>query len=121
MYLLFVFLPLMSSICAGLFGRALGTNGAKLVTVLSILFTFFLSLLLIFEVLFMGSVTYIKLCIWINSELFNIDWGFLFDSLTVIMCGVVTFISFIVHLYSTEYMSHDPHLPRFMSYLSLFT
>jgi NADH:ubiquinone oxidoreductase subunit 5 (subunit L)/multisubunit Na+/H+ antiporter MnhA subunit len=46
---------------------------------------------------------------------------FMFDSLTVSMCVVVTFISFLVHLYSTEYMSHDPHLPRFMSYLSLFT
>lgn len=30
-------------------------------------------------------------------------------------------LPFLVHLYSTEYMSHDPHLPRFMSYLSLFT
>ena len=37
------------------------------------------------------------------------------------MCCVVTFVSSIVHLYSTEYMEHDPHLPRFMSYLSLFT
>lgn len=45
----------------------------------------------------------------------------MFDSLTVVMCCVVTFVSFIVHLYSTEYMAHDPHLPRFMSYLSLFT
>ena len=45
----------------------------------------------------------------------------MFDSLTVFMCVVVTFISFLVHLYSIEYMSHDPHLSRFMSYLSLFT
>jgi proton-translocating NADH-quinone oxidoreductase chain L len=37
------------------------------------------------------------------------------------MLVVVTFISSLVHLYSTEYMGHDPHLPRFMSYLSLFT
>jgi len=58
---------------------------------------------------------------WIDSELLNVDWGFLFDSLTVTMCCIVTFVSSLVHLYSTEYMSHDPHLPRFMSYLSLFT
>ena len=31
----------------------------------------------------------------------------MFDTLTVTMCVVVTFISFLVHLYSTEYMSHD--------------
>lgn len=121
MYLIFLFLPLISSIFAGLFGRYLGPNGSKYVTVSCIFVSFILSLLLIYEVIFMNSITYIKLSVWINSELFNIDWGFLFDSLTVIMCGVVTFISFIVHLYSTEYMSHDPHLPRFMSYLSLFT
>ena len=34
------------------------------------------------------------------------------------MLMVVTFISTLVHLYSTEYMEYDPHLPRFMSYLS---
>merc|ERR1712024_299630 len=45
----------------------------------------------------------------------------MFDSLTVTMCCVVTFVSTLVHLYSVEYMSNDPHLPRFMSYLSLFT
>jgi len=37
------------------------------------------------------------------------------------MLIIVNFISTLVHLYSTEYMEHDPHLPRFMSYLSLFT
>lgn len=26
-----------------------------------------------------------------------------------------------VHIYSIAYMSHDPHLARFMSYLSIFT
>ena len=45
----------------------------------------------------------------------------MFDSLTVVMCFVITFISLLVHLYSTEYMSHDPHIARFVSYLSLFT
>jgi NADH-quinone oxidoreductase subunit L len=37
------------------------------------------------------------------------------------MLFVVIFISFFVHLYSVEYMSHDPSYPRFLSYLSLFT
>lgn len=43
------------------------------------------------------------------------------DSLTYIMLIVVLTVSTLVHLYSTEYMSEDPHLPRFISYLSLFT
>lgn len=37
------------------------------------------------------------------------------------MLVVVLTVSTLVHLYSIEYMSEDPHLPRFMSYLSLFT
>ena len=37
------------------------------------------------------------------------------------MLIVVTGVSSLVHLYSIEYMSGDPHHGRFMSYLSLFT
>lgn len=37
------------------------------------------------------------------------------------MLLIITGISFLVHLYSLGYMSEDPHLSRFVSYLSLFT
>lgn len=47
--------------------------------------------------------------------------GLMFDSVTVLMLILVTTVSAFVHIYSTEYMKGDPHLPRFMSYLSLFT
>jgi len=80
-----------------------------------------LSVFTFYEVALIGCCTYVKLTNWIDSEVLNVDWGFMFDSLTVLMCCVVTFVSSLVHLYSIEYMSHDPHLPRFMSYLSLFT
>jgi NADH-ubiquinone oxidoreductase chain 5 len=78
-------------------------------------------LFIFYEVAFLGCFVYIKLSPWINSDILNIDWGFMFDSLTISMCVIVTFISLLVHLYSMEYMAHDPHLSRFMSYLSLFT
>jgi len=44
-----------------------------------------------------------------------------FDQIVSSMLILVTGISFFVHLFSTSYMDGDPHLPRFMSYLSLFT
>lgn len=121
MYLLLIFLPLLSSLTAGLFGRYIGPKGSSILTVSCLFITFIISVFVFYEVSLCGSCTYIKLLKWIDSGLFNVDWGFLFDSLTSVMCCVVTFVSFLVHLYSTEYMSHDPHLPRFMSYLSLFT
>ena len=121
MYLLFVLMPLFSFLIASSFGRFIGSKGSSIITVFGLFITFLLSLFILFEVAFMNCNVYIKLISWIDSEFFNVDWGFLFDSLTAIMCCVVTFVSFLVHVYSVEYMAHDPHLPRFMSYLSLFT
>lgn len=121
MYLLLVFLSIIGSCLAGLFGRHLGPFGAAYITTSCLFISFLLSLFGFYEVALLSSPVYIKLTTWISSEILSIDWGFMFDSLTVGMCIVVTFISFLVHLYSIEYMSHDPHLPRFMSYLSLFT
>ena len=45
----------------------------------------------------------------------------LIDPLSAVMLVVVTSVSSLVHIYSIGYMSHDPHKPRFMAYLSLFT
>jgi len=105
----------------GFFGRLLGFYGASLLSTSCIFFSFLLSLFAFYEVALNSCFSYIRVASWVSSEVLHVDWGFMFDSLTVVMCCVVTFISCLVHLYSTEYMSHDPHLPRFMSYLSLFT
>jgi len=121
MYLNIVFFPLLGSFSAGLGGRFLGPVGAGFITTFSVICSFFLSLFAFYEVGFSGGPCYIKLLTWFNSEYLSANWGFQFDSLTVIMLIVVTFISSLVHIYSLEYMGHDPHLPRFMSYLSLFT
>jgi proton-translocating NADH-quinone oxidoreductase chain L len=121
MYLTIIFLTLISSLTVGFFGRWLGFNGSAILATSCVILAFFVSTFIFYEVAIIGCNSYIKLASWISSETLNVDWGFMFDSLTAVMCIVVTFISCLVHLYSTEYMSHDPHLPRFMSYLSLFT
>lgn len=121
MYIPLIFLPFTGFCITGLFGRAIGPKGTAVVTTSCLVISFFLSLFAFYEVGFMTSPVYIRLSTWASSDVLLINWGFLFDSLTVIMCTVVTFVSSLVHLYSIEYMSHDPHLPRFMSYLSLFT
>ena len=121
MYLLIIFLPLVGSCFAGLFGRYLGSWGSAIISTNCLFLSLLISFFAFYEVALIGCFVYIKLATWINSEVLHIDWGFMFDTLTVTMCIVVTFVSCLVHLYSTEYMSHDPHLPRFMAYLSLFT
>ena len=51
----------------------------------------------------------------------NLDFNFLFDSLTVFMLLIIITVSLLVHIYSFEYMKGDPFILRFISYLSLFT
>jgi len=121
MYLLLIFFPLLGSISAGLFGRYIGTKGAQIVTTACLGMSTLLSWYAFMEVGVSGNTVYIDLCTWIDSEMLHISWGCLFDSLTVIMLITVTTVSGMVHLYSIGYMGEDPHVPRFMSYLSLFT
>jgi len=121
MYLLIVLLPLLGFCSAAGFGRYLGFRGAGLITTSLVGLSAVLSMIAFYEVGFCGSPCYIKLAPWFESEMFDASWGFLFDSLTVVMLVVITGVSSLVHCYSLSYMSEDPHIPRFMSYLSLFT
>lgn len=121
MYILVLVLPLISATIAGLFGRKIGENGAGFITTCIILLTSCLSWFIWYEVGLCGSVTYINIGTWIEAGLFHINYGLIFDSLSASMLILVTTVSGLVHWYSTEYMRGDPHKPRFMSYLSLFT
>ena len=121
MYLSLIIFPLLGSVCSGFFGRKIGVKGSQLLTCISVLITTVFSIVSFFEVGFNNIVVAIKLSRWIDSESFNILWGFNFDSLTVSMLIPVLIISFLVHIYSIDYMGHDPHNQRFFSYLSLFT
>ena len=120
MYLLFLYLfPLIGSCVAGLFGRYLGFYGSSLIATSCSFLSLLISFIGFFDVNRGNSFHLFELAAY-SFNILN-KWCFMFDSLTVLMCCVVTFISFLVHFYLIEYMSHDPHLPRFMSYLSLFT
>jgi NADH-quinone oxidoreductase subunit L len=55
-----------------------------------------------------------------GSMPFQIDWAYQVDPLSSVMVLVVTFVGFLIHVYSTGYMSHDPGYARYMSYLNLF-
>nr|UKP87853.1 NADH dehydrogenase subunit 5 [Muricella sp. ANT77] len=121
MYLLVILLPLLSAVGSGLGGRYLGRKGAGLLSSVGVLTSSLLSFGLCWEILINGSTVFIELGRWIESDLLITNFGLQFDVVTAVMLIVVTTISGLVHVYSTSYMREDPHLPRFMSYLSLFT
>ena len=121
MYLLIIFIPLLSTIITGFFGKLLTKEGTTRLASSSILITCLISYFIFYEVCYCDCPCYITLSPWIIAGSFKLYWDFVFDSLTVIMLVVVLTISTVVHIYSISYMSHDPHINRFMSYLSLFT
>lgn len=59
---------------------------------------------------------------WVlTSNLLNIEWIQIFDSQTASMQIPILYVSALVQQYSQNYMSTDPHISRFFSYLSIFT
>src|SRR5215471_2308094 len=57
---------------------------------------------------------------WMESGGFRPAVAFYLDSVSLIMILVVTFVGFLIHLYSVEYMHDDQDFPRFFAYMNLF-
>ncbi len=50
----------------------------------------------------------------------DISMGFLLDPLSAVMLFIVTFVGFLIHVYSVGYMAHEEGFQRFFTYLNLF-
>jgi len=120
MLILIILFPFLGFLSGILLGRFNG-KGVCFLTSLGVVLSFFISFYFFFDFIATGVIWKITLFNWVFSESLIVTWNFCFDSLTGTMLIVVTFISSLVHIYSIEYMKTDPHLHRFMSYLSLFT
>jgi len=120
LYLVVPLAPLLGSIVAGLFGRAIGRAGAHWVTILGVLVSFLASCVVFVDVLggntFNGGVY-----TWVTSGETRLEIGFLIDRLTALMMVVVSFVSLMVHVYTIGYMAEDPGYQRFFCYIALFT
>jgi NADH-quinone oxidoreductase subunit L len=114
-------LPLIASIISGFFGKLIGDRNSEIITSLLVTISAILSAVVLYEVIFNQYQDNIILATWINSGTLDVNWSMKIDPLSAVMLVVVTSVSSLVHIYSIGYMSHDPHKPRFMAYLSLFT
>ena len=116
-----IFLPLLGSVLSGFFGKYIGSKSSEIITCLCVSISACLSLFIFYKVIYHDYTNHVIIAKWIESGTLNVNWSIYVDPLSALMLVVVTLISAIVHIYSVGYMSHDPHKPRFMSYLSLFT
>ena len=114
-------LPLIASIISGFFGKFIGDRNSEIVTSLLVSISAVFSILVFYEVMVNQYQDNIIIATWISSGTLDVNWSMKIDPLSAVMLVVVTSVSALVHIYSIGYMSHDPHKPRFMAYLSLFT
>ncbi len=114
-------LPLIASIISGFFGKLIGDRSSEIITSLMVSISAIFSVLVLYEVVVNQYQENIIIATWISSGSLEVNWSMKIDSLSAVMLVVVTSVSALVHIYSIGYMSHDPHKPRFMAYLSLFT
>tara|TARA_B100000575_G_scaffold164890_1_gene131766 strand:+ start:9043 stop:10950 length:1908 start_codon:yes stop_codon:yes gene_type:complete len=115
-----IFLPLLGAI-VGYIGRSATRYFSEITTSFFISLSAVLSIIVFYKGINNDIYGNYKIFEWVSSGAFKANWSINIDPLSSIMLVVVTFISALVHIYSIGYMSHDPHKPRFMSYLSLFT
>ena len=67
-----------------------------------------------------GSYTQV-LWTWIDVGAFHPQIAFYLDALSLVMVVVVTFVSFLIHLYSIGYMDRDKGFGNYFAELNLFT
>jgi NADH-quinone oxidoreductase subunit L len=119
---LLVALPLAGAALLLLGGRRLDRGGPVLATLLS--WGSFVVGAVIF-VAMLGQpaeerAAQVALWDWVPAGQFQLEAGLLVDQLSVTFVLLITFVGSLIHVYSLEYMEHDPDKRRFFAYLNLF-
>jgi len=120
--LIIVLLPLLASVITGVGCRTVSRSFAHGLTISAVGLSFFLSCWILKALVFEGNPGWNQtMYTWGVSGNTSFQIGFLIDRLTALMMVIVTFISWMVHIYTVGYMRDDPGYQRFFSYISLFT
>jgi NADH-quinone oxidoreductase subunit L len=116
-------LPLLGSATNGLFGAKWPNKIVNAVAVGSTGLSFAAALEAVreFRQLSPEQIPWVKQYFsWIAAASFRAGFDLQIDQLTVVMLMVVTGVGWLIHIYSTGYMSHEGGYYRFFSYLNLF-
>ena len=116
-------IPLLGFLVLALFGQKLtgktiGIIGAGTVGIVALL-------TLIAGTEFLRSLPQVKsysvvVWHWINAGNLKADISFSLDALSLVFCFVITFVGFLIHVYSIGFMAKEEGLSRFFAYMNLF-
>ena len=116
-------LPFVGFVTLVLLGSRLSRNGVAVIGVSSVGLSAIVTVLI--GINFVGSPppdhTYVEaFWTWIHVGNLALNIAIHLDALSLIMALVVTVVSFLIHLYSTEFMIKDEGYSRFFAYMNLF-
>jgi NADH-quinone oxidoreductase subunit L len=115
--------PAIGFLINAFFGRRLPKAIVSWVACLALFASFVVSSLIFIEFLKLpGEARVFEKDIfnWIVAGEFSSKIGFRIDSLSIIMCLIVTGVGFLIHVYSAGYMHDDEGFARYFTYLNLF-
>jgi NADH-quinone oxidoreductase subunit L len=118
-----VALPFASATVLALFGSRLSHRAVAFLGAGSIGFAAVVSILISISFLSSpppGNAYTQHLWTWMSTGGFQPEIAFYLDPVSLLMLLVVTFVSFLIHLYSAEYMHDDEGYARFFAYMNLF-
>jgi len=115
--------PFLSFLILALFGYKLSRKAAGIIGAGSVGISAVLTL--ITGTIFIKSLPEINSYIvtlwhWIDAGNLKADISFSLDALSLVFCFVITFVGFLIHVYSIEFMDRDEGFKRFFAYMNLF-
>ncbi|HVY60332.1 MAG TPA: NADH-quinone oxidoreductase subunit L, partial [Planctomycetota bacterium] len=117
-------LPFAGFILNGLAGKRMGKGFTAMVACAGPVASFFCALSIFLHMRRTGAASVdATLYTWIKASDLTVPFRLYVDHLSILMCLVVTGIGSLIHIYSTEYMEHEPRggYARYFAYLNLFT
>ena len=120
--ILIILLPLTGSLLIGFLHRIIKKNITNVIIIFCVGSSCILSCYILWGFLIGHFQTLdITLYVWGESASYKFYMGFLLDKFVALMIWLVSTISFLVHLYSIEYMRHDYSYNKFFCFISFFT
>jgi NADH-quinone oxidoreductase subunit L len=116
-------IPFAGALVLAVLGARMSDRTVTMVGVGTVAASAFISILIAAEFLssLPASGMYTQtLWTWIDVGSFRPQIAFYLDALSLVMMLVVTFVSFLIHLYSAEFMWNDDGYSRFFAYMNLF-
>jgi NADH-quinone oxidoreductase subunit L len=115
-------LPLLGFSILALAGDALGRRSIAWVGTASVGLAFIVAMLIAIETIGAPDTRVFDQSGWTWFDIagFSPHFGLYLDALSMVMALVVTGVSFLIHLYSAQYMADDEGFRRFFAYMNLF-